>query len=121
MKKLFRILLFCFIIIGITGCSSGSSKPDGMSDETYEFGLEVLKITDNYLDGKIDEKEALSSINLITDDFISIGEHDDTMISTSIKLITMSLDSNYGSIYNKVEKARNGLAENLGEKEYSSK
>lgn len=120
MKKLFRILLFCFISIGITGCSNGSSKPDGMSDETYEFGLEVLKITDNYLDSKIDEKEALSSIDLITDDFISIGEHDDTMISTSIKLIKMSLDSNYGS-YSKVEKARNGLAENLGEKEYSSK
>ncbi|WP_413107657.1 hypothetical protein [Thomasclavelia sp.] len=90
-----------------------------MSDETYEIGLEVLKTTDNYLDGKIDEKEALSSISIITDNFISSDEHNDIMVST-IKLIKMSLDSNYGS-YTEVEKARNGLAENLGEEEYSSK
>lgn len=117
MKKWFRLLLLCFIIIGITGCSG---KPHDMSDETYEIGLEVLKTTDNYLDGKIDEKEALSSINIITDNFISSDEHNDIMVSTSIKLIKMSLDSNYGS-YTEVEKARNDLAENLGEEEYSSK
>ena len=78
-----------------------------------------IKTTDNYLDGKIDEKEALSSISIITDNFISSDEHNDIMVST-IKLIKMSLDSNYGS-YTEVEKARNGLAENLGEEEYSSK
>lgn len=120
MKKLFKLLLFCFIIIGTIGCS-GSSKPDGMSDETYKIGLEVLKTTDNYLDGKIDEKEAINSISIITDDFISSDEHNDAMVSSNIKLITMSLDSNYGSVYTKVEKARNSLAETLGEKEYSSK
>lgn len=119
MKKLFRLLLICFIIIGITGCS-GSSKPQGMSDKTYEIGLEVLKTTDYYLDGKIDGEEALKSINKITGNFRSSDEHNDIMVSASIKLITMSLDSNYGS-YIEVEKARNGLAENLGEKEYSSK
>lgn len=117
MKKLFRLLLLCFIIIGITGCGG---KPHDMSDETYEIGLEVLKTTDNYLDGKIDEKEALSSIIIITDNFISSDEHNDIMVSTSIKLIKMSLDSNYGS-YTEVEEARNRLAETLKEKEYSSK
>ncbi len=120
MKKLFRVLLFCFIIISMTGCI-GSSKPHGMSDETYEIGLEVLKTTDNYLDGKIDEKEALASISIITDNFISSDEYNDVMVSTRIKLITMSLNSNSGLVYTEVEKARNSLAENLGEKEYSSK
>ncbi|WP_285945062.1 hypothetical protein [Thomasclavelia cocleata] len=43
------------------------------------------------------------------------------MVSTSIKLITISLNSNSDLVYTKVEKARNSLAENLGEKEYSSK
>lgn len=117
MKKLFRLLLLCFIIIGITGCSS---KPHGMSDETYEIGLKVLKTTDNYLDGKIDEKEARSSISKITDNFISSDEHNDIMVSARIKSITMSLDSNFGS-YTEVEEARNRLAETLKEKEYSSK
>ena len=41
------------------------------------------------------------------------------MVSTSIKLITISLNSNSDLVYTKVEKARNSLAENLGEKEYS--
>lgn len=57
MKKLFKWLLFCSIIICIIRCNE-CSKPHDMSNETYEIGLKVLKTTDNYLDGKIDEKEA---------------------------------------------------------------
>ena len=63
----------------------------------------------------------LDNNHSITDNFISSDEYNDIMVSTSIKLITISLNSNSDLVYTKVEKARNSLAENLGENEYSSK
>lgn len=112
MKKLLSLLLFCFIITGITGCGEKSSKPDDMSDEAYEVGLKVLKIADKYLDGVIDKEEATRSINIITDDFLSGDEVGDAIISANIKRIKYSLNVNFSS----VQDARDDLAENLGEK-----
>ena len=57
----------------------------------------------------------LDNNHSITDNFISSDEYNDIMVSTSIKLITISLNSNSDLVYTKVEKARNSLAENLGE------
>lgn len=63
MKKLYKWLLLCSIIIYIIRCIE-SSKPHDMSDMTYEIGLKILKTTDNYLDGKIDKKEAIRELIL---------------------------------------------------------
>ena len=49
----------------------------------------------------------LDNNHSITDNFISSDEHNDVMICTSIKLITMCLYSNSDLVYTKVEKARN--------------
>lgn len=107
MKKIFSLMLCCFMIFGLIGC--GSSKPDNMTDESYNTGVKTLEIADKFLDGKIDKDEAADSIRSIIDDFSGDGVGD-VKVKERSKQVTSSL---YISVTS-VQKSRDNLAEALG-------
>lgn len=107
MKKVFSVLLCCFMIFGLMGC--GSSKPDDMTDESYNTGVKVLDIADKYLDDKIDKEEAANSIRALMDEFSGDGIGDVKAKERS-KQVTSSLYISVSS----VQESRDNLAESLG-------
>ncbi|WP_455683628.1 hypothetical protein [Thomasclavelia sp.] len=107
MKKLLSVLLVFGLCLGLTGCG-GSSKPDDMTDESYDTGIKILEITDKYLDGEIDKDEAANSIRSMMDDFSGDGIGD-VKVEERSKQITSSLYISDSS----VQKSRDNLAEAL--------
>lgn len=107
MKKLFGVLLCCFMVFGLFGC--GSSKPDDMTDASYNTGVKVLEIADKFLDEKIDRDEARNSIAALMDDFSGDGIGDVKAKERS-KQISSSLFISEES----VKDSRDKLAEALG-------
>ncbi len=95
------------MIFGLMGC--GSSKPDDMTDESYNTGVKVLDIADKYLDGKIDKDEAAHSIRALMDEFSGDGIGDVKAKERS-KQVTSSLYISVSS----VQESRDSLAEALG-------
>lgn len=64
-----RVLCVLLVVILLTGCSS---KPDGMSDKTYELGCNAVEIIEKYTTAEVDKetlKDRIHQIsNAITDD-----------------------------------------------------
>lgn len=73
MKKLFTIL--CLAAALLCGCSS---KPGGVTEETYRTGKNALEAIDQYLDGEITAEEAHDKLDLYYD---ILDEHGDTISS----------------------------------------
>lgn len=107
MKKVLSLLLVLGLCFGLAGCG-GSSKPDDMTDESYNAAKEVLEIADKYLDDKIDKDEAADSIRSTMDGFEGDGVGD-IKVRERAKQITSSLYINESS----VQEARDNLAEVL--------
>ena len=62
MKKLFIASTIIAALI-LVACSGSSSKPNGMSQKTYEIGCDILKIMDKYNDAEISKDEAISRLD----------------------------------------------------------
>lgn len=108
MKKVLSFLLVLGLCLGLTGCG-GSSKPDDMTNESYDTGVKVLEVADKYLDDKIDKDEAADSIRSVMDGFEGDGVGD-VKVRERAKQITSSLYIGESS----VQEARDKLAEALG-------
>ena len=99
MKKVLSLLLVLGLCFGLAGCG-GSSKPDDMTDESYNAAKEVLD--------KIDKDEAADSIRSTMDGFEGDGVGD-IKVRERAKQITSSLYISESS----VQEARDNLAEVL--------
>lgn len=62
MKRKFLSIIVCFSLALFIGC--GESKiPEGMNQETYDIGVQALKIMDKYNDADITADEADSRLD----------------------------------------------------------
>lgn len=62
MKRKFLSIIACFSLALFIGC--GESKiPEGMNQETYDIGVQALKIMDKYNDADITADEADSRLD----------------------------------------------------------
>lgn len=98
MKKVITILLTFVIISTIfIGCSS---KPDNVSQQMYDYGVEALNIVDEYLKGDITISTAESELSVIKEKS-SIVTNDATRVGTDKSkdiLVGSAIDSLYFEI-----------------------
>lgn len=59
MKKITKILALSFICLMLVACGG---KPEGMSDDAYETGIDILEITEKYLGAELEEKAAYDKV-----------------------------------------------------------
>ena len=70
MKKRIAIIAAACLLLFATAC--GKKLPRGMSEKTYNAGMQALEIGDSYMNGKITADEAytqLDTINSLLDTF----------------------------------------------------
>lgn len=123
MKKAITILL-TFVIIAtlFAGCSS---KPDNVSQQMYDYGIEALNVVDEYLNGDMTISTAESELSVIKEK-ASIVSNDATRVGTDKNkdiLVGSAINSLYfeistGNLLNDVSKEdvqekRDSLAEYL--------
>lgn len=99
MKKVITILLTIIIISTLfVGCSS---KPDDISQEMYEYGIEALNVADDYLNGEITISAAESELNTIKEKSSAISKDIDYSSNYKYKndvLVNSSINSLYFEI-----------------------
>lgn len=99
MKKVITILL-TFIVIStlFAGCNS---KPDNVSQQMYEYGMEALNVADDYLNGEITISAAESELNTIKEQSSAISKDIDYNSNYKYKkdvLVNSSINSLYFEI-----------------------
>lgn len=99
MKKVITILL-TFIVIStlFAGCNS---KPDNVSQQMYEYGMEALNVADDYLNGEITISAAESELNTIKEQSSAISKDIDYSSNYKYKkdvLVNSSINSLYFEI-----------------------
>lgn len=50
------VVMMCMMLVACGG------KPDGMSDDAYETGIDILEITDKYLGAELEAKDAYDKV-----------------------------------------------------------
>ena len=119
MKKLFSIVLCVILLFSLMAC--GSKKPNFMTDKGREYVVEAIRISDKYIDGDYDEREAKDKINELLSgirDFENEEYSDDLATTNLVLSISVSLmkDNTVDFIA-----TRNDVAKEIGEPKYSSK
>lgn len=71
-KRLVSLLLVVSLLLSLSAC--GNSKPENLTQETYNLGKQALEVMDNYLAGKMDEKTAEEELSEIYDQLEAVGE-----------------------------------------------
>ncbi len=125
MKKVIAVL--CALAVFVSGCSS---RPGGLTEETYRTGKNALEAIDQYLDGEITAQEAHDKINLYYDildkhnDSLDENEDNDKLSfnCSSIKLECMiasyaivKIDAGFSDEMESLLESRNDIAEIIGE------
>lgn len=129
-SKIYTICIIMLFVIMISGCGTKSKEaPTGVNQKTFDLGEEVLDITDQYLDGKIEISKAAEQVSEYVDKFEDISTDDSAesmnneLISITVEAISYDLgqvlDTNSND-NSDVELDRDVLAQYLGE-EVSSK
>ena len=66
MKRTIALLLILSLTLSLCGC--GSSKPNGMTKETYNVGKQALKVMDSYLAEKTTAEKADAQLSGLMDE-----------------------------------------------------
>lgn len=92
MKRTIAPLLILSLTLSLCGC--GSSKPDGMTKETYNVGKQALKVMDSYLAEKATAEKADAQLSGLMDE---LETEADTL---SEKSNAGDVDAMSGAFYN---------------------
>ena len=126
-KKILALALGAVMTVSICGCSSSGSSTKA-SSKAISAGIRALELADSYLDNKAryskisDELDSLSDSLSYADP--SVDDSPETKADFSIQLAILSIDTKImlddmdstAKTYEDVLKARNNLAEEIGEK-----
>lgn len=72
LKRIISILLVAAIAFSVSAC--GNSKPETLTQETYENGKQALEVMDKYLAGKMDAETAERKLAEIYDQLEAEGD-----------------------------------------------
>ena len=68
MKKKILIVLASLITVAFAACGTAKpEKPSGMSEKTFEAGLEAVDIIDSYYAGKLSDDDAADELMSVVD------------------------------------------------------
>ena len=126
MRRIVRVVALVLVIImaaSSVGCGE-PKRPEHVSDRLFQYGSKAIEIIDDYLDRKIDQKEAQDELRRLDGRGWDIREHDHedgTLEHTLDILITYQVerikDSSFKySTRSEILKERNDLAEKIGVK-----
>ena len=118
--KVFFLILS--IVLLLVGC--GESKTNA-SDKAISVAQQAIDAVDSYLDGDVDGKRTLASLNKLSDELDYVHDMESSSEKTADLAISIQLTGlhtavnrdNYDSTsatYKKVKEARNDLAEAAG-------
>lgn len=126
MKKILSIIVSFVLIFSLYGCGKNAD----ISEEMLSAGKNLIKISDDYMDGKIDYDTAtrkmggtIDTINDIYDDVertdsglpVYINDYEITSLATYLSIALSN--EHYGSgTYEELLNKRNEIAEIIGEK-----
>lgn len=97
MKKKIAIVATACLLLFTTAC--GSKIPDGMSEKTYNAGMQALEIEESYLNGKITSDEAYEQINIISK-LVDTFEFDDTDESSENHIVSFYIFKFSSDLFN---------------------
>lgn len=123
MKKIGSVLLCVLLLLTMNACSG---KGANASDKAISVGKSAVEVVDNYLDNKIDGKEAGEKLDELyaemeyVDDLPQDDEHkahdfliSSDILSLSTKMIWVDYDED-SEAYDEILETRNELAESIG-------
>ena len=126
MRKIVQIIALMLVIIlaaGAVGCGE-PKRPEYISDRLFQYGSKAIEVIDDYLDRKIDQKEAQEELRRLDSRGWDIREHDheegtiehtwDVLITTEVEQIK-DFSFKY-STRPEILEERNDLAERIGVK-----
>lgn len=125
MRKIVQIVaLVLVIVMAASGVGCGEPKrPEYISDRLFQYGSKAIEIIDDYLDRKIDQKEAKDELQkievrgrIIQEQDHEEGTHEhtyDTLVTSKVWYIRSSLEYNTRS---EILEDRNDLADMIGVK-----
>ena len=120
MKK--YIILCLVLVFALSGCGG---KPKGLSDKSYDTAKMAISVADEYLDLKIEAKDAEAKLERLKDRLSDEKDIDSEIISTEISILKTELSMiAYNNLGNRLSKggdtdvldARNELAEKINMK-----
>lgn len=115
MKKLKKAITFIVSISMLATLSAcGESLPEGMSQELYDTGVNVLKIMDKYNDADINAEEAESRLDALQDEIDDMNLNDSETaqalsIQADINSYKLALLTNKSDTYTITDELRERL------------
>ena len=80
MKRFISAICAALLLTSLIGCTQNApvtyEKPEGMSQETFDLGLQAVELIQSYLDGKITTTEAYDKVKEITASLDSLSHSD---------------------------------------------
>lgn len=115
-KKLALVLCVLLCCAAFAGCG-GSKMPENMTEQVYEWGCDVVSLTDDFLNGKQTDSEFKKNLSYYEDKMKNIEKTDEYYLDDHVKSST-DIIAGYLSLpgYHKddIKSARDSLAGVLG-------
>lgn len=104
MKRIISWIIAATLLLSLCACGAGTNRsasaPEGMADQTFALGCEVLEIADSYLDGSISAEDAAQQIEPYIQQFDEVESEDSSeeLYNTLVQLSVESLVYNLNAI-----------------------
>ncbi len=121
MKRIIYLISVVYILSFLLSGCSFFHRPSNVSNNCYDLGMNVIKITDEYLDKKITAVVAAGQIQDLCRILSALPEQegvDDQIVKNYCEILSytfMRISEGDGELYMDVLSIRNYLADTLGE------
>jgi len=110
------ILIVALIYTLVSGFTDKNKKPENMSEAVYNIGIQILEVTDEFIDGKIDLREAKDSLDEL---YERVNDREQSVYDSGVATSTLGIQIDltgysigHTNITDIIE-SRNKLAEKL--------
>lgn len=116
--KFRKILTTALALCCITACNS---RPDGISDDMYNYAESAIKAADAYMDNQLSFNEAYQKLDGLRDNAYKLSQSSesgasDTSVMLGISFVKQELNAEHSGsgTYAELLKERNTLAQKIG-------